>query len=74
MDPEIKNVLIEDLYPILKFFEFDHLPKHLSGISEACSHLAHQMATMGSGNNPAETLAGLRKLLEAKDCFVRAAL
>ena len=59
-----------DKYPILQFFTFVHLPQHLQEISEPFCALAYQMAnTLPEG---AETAAGLRKLLEAKDCAVRA--
>jgi len=58
---------------ILKYFKFEHLPEHLQGVSKDFSELAHQMACRGSENIP-ETMAGLRKLLEAKDCAVRAVI
>ena len=62
-------------YPILSFFEYGHLPPKLQSISQPCGDLAHQMAEIpADGSNAAEVVAGLRKLLEAKDCFVRAAL
>ena len=59
------------LYPILKFFSWDHLPPNLATISRPFGELAAMMAN----DLPyrAETAAGLRKLLEAKDCAVRAA-
>ena len=56
---------------VLRHFNFDHLPAHLAAISEPVHDLAHDMA--GRLDGP-ELTAGLRKLLEAKDCFVRAAL
>ncbi|ALG14752.1 hypothetical protein [Kibdelosporangium phytohabitans] len=57
---------------LLKFFDYDHLPEHLQATSKACHDLAHAMADeLPSGP---ELTAGLRKLLEAKDCFVRAVL
>lgn len=62
----------EKLYPILRFFEYDHLPEKLGEVSEPICALAHQMAL--ELPQCAETSAGLRHLLEAKDCFVRAAL
>ena len=57
---------------LLKYFEHAHLPPHLQAVSQPCGDLAREM----DGKLPecAETTAGLRKLLEAKDCFVRAAL
>lgn len=57
----------------LRYFEFDHLregPLRLT--SERVATLAYQMEEY-LPEGP-ETTAGLRKLLEAKDCFVRAAL
>jgi hypothetical protein len=57
----------------LRYFSFDHLPAGpLRATSEACSQLADRMAD----ELPMcpELSAGLRHLLEAKDCFVRAAL
>ena len=59
---------------ILKYFNYKHLPEHLQEISKDFSELAHQMAVRAHDdkNMTAETMAGLRKLLEAKDCAVRA--
>lgn len=56
---------------ILRFFNCDHLPHHLQVVSQPFYDLAHQMAVDLEGP---ELTAGLRKLLEAKDCMVRAAL
>lgn len=55
---------------ILKFFAYQHLPPHLQGISRSCHDLAFEMVEQ-LPENP-ELTTGLRKLLEAKDCFVRA--
>lgn len=59
---------------LLRFFTFDHLPEGaMRSTSKQCADLAHNM--MGDPRlDGAELTAGLRKLLEAKDCFVRAAL
>lgn len=58
--------------PMLQFFGFDHLPPNLQAVSRAFGELANEMvATLP--RNPERTVA-LRKLLEAKDCAVRAAL
>lgn len=57
---------------VARHFRFDHLPAHLQGTSKACHDLAEQMVE--SLPDGPELTAGLRKLLEAKDCFVRAAL
>lgn len=57
---------------LLQFFEYKHLPEHLQLISKPFCEIAHSMAnTLPS--NPESTVA-LRKLLEAKDCAVRAVL
>lgn len=54
---------------ILKFFHYEHLPAELRGTSKAFHDLAHSLVDL---EGP-EVTTGLRKLLEAKDCFVRAA-
>jgi hypothetical protein len=56
---------------ILRHFAYDHLPAHLREISRPICELAHEMAAKLSGP---ELTAGLRKLLEAKDALVRAAV
>lgn len=58
--------------PILRFFKYEHLPDHLQEVSKYIYLVANQM----DSNIPdgPEKSAGLRKLLEAKDCFVRANL
>ena len=57
---------------IMQYFEYSHLPPKLQTVSAGICELAKQMDIQLS-NGP-EKSAGLRKLLEAKDCFVRAAL
>lgn len=57
---------------MLKWFEFAHLPERLQLVSKPFHELAHFVCeTADSG--PERTVA-LRKLLEAKDAAVRAAL
>ncbi len=57
----------------IKYFEYKHLrPGILQDTSAACAELAHAMEAL-LPDGP-EKSAGMRKLLEAKDCFVRAAL
>lgn len=58
--------------PSLKFFEYDHLPVYLQAVSKPIGELAKEMNNTLPGGP--ELDAGLRKLLEAKDCFVRARL
>ena len=56
--------------PIMKYFAFAHLPPHLQEVSAPIGRLAQELdASLPDGP---EKRAGLRKLLEAKDCFVRA--
>lgn len=55
--------------PILKYFTYQHLPEHLQKISGPICAMAEAIdRDLPDG---AEKSAGLRKLLEAKDCFVR---
>ena len=55
-----------------QFFAYAHLPAHLQDVSKPfCELAAHIVNTLPS--NPERTVA-LRKLLEAKDCAVRALL
>lgn len=57
---------------LLTFFRHAHLPPHLQEIARPIGELALTMAnTLPEGP---EVSVGLRKLLEAKDCFVRANL
>lgn len=58
--------------PIMRYFEFAHLPPDLQAVSGEIYALACKMDALLPES--AEKSAGMRKLLEAKDCFVRAAL
>jgi hypothetical protein len=71
MDGRTKEQALQ-AFPILRYFEWKHLPTHLQEVSAPVGALAETMACYLPQN--AETSAGLRKLLEAKDAFVRAAL
>lgn len=55
---------------ILLHFTYGHLPPALQAVSKPFHELAHLTAGLTTGP---ETLTALRKLLEAKDCAVRAA-
>ncbi len=57
---------------LARFFAYDHLPQHLQVYSRPACDLAEEMIEL-LPDGP-ELTAGLRKLLEAKDCFVRASL
>ena len=56
----------------LRYFEYQHLPAKLQEVSKPLHDLAHNVEEI-LPDGPEKTM-GLRKLLEAKDCFVRAAL
>lgn len=56
---------------LLSFFSYEHLPAHLQEASKPFGDLARKLA---EGPQNAETTVALRKLLEAKDCAVRALL
>ena len=57
---------------IMQHFTYEHLPEDLQKVSRPVCELAQEMMTeLGPGR---ECSAGLRKLLEAKDCFVRQAI
>lgn len=58
--------------PIMQYFEYSHLPEKLQEISKPIGELAKAMDAL-LPDSP-EKSAGLRKLLEAKDCLVRARL
>lgn len=73
-ESENKEIETTPFDRLLKYFKFDHLPEHLQETSRDFSELAHQMAFKAKVErlDVGETMAGLRKLLEAKDCAVRA--
>lgn len=56
----------------LRYFDFAHLPPHLQAVSRPIGELA-QLLEAQLPDGP-EKSAGMRKLLEAKDCFVRCML
>lgn len=58
--------------PILRYFEYKHLPPHLQAISQSFAQQAYVIIEVCPRN--AERTTALRKLLESKDCAVRAAL
>lgn len=57
---------------ILKHFTFQHLPEHLKKVSQPFSNVANNVVLLLPDNEEREM--ALRKLLEAKDCAVRAML
>lgn len=60
---------------VLKYMVYEHLPKDLQKISKPLCDLSYEMELLcRESNDPAEVTVGLRKIMEAKDCFVRAML
>ena len=58
---------------IMRFFQYEHLPPHLQRHSRPFAELAAGIDAKDS-QHPAEKATALRKLLEAKDAYVRAML
>lgn len=58
--------------PLLQYFEYEHLPPELQEQSKPFHDLAEQIVA-STPRNTMRDLA-LLKLIEAKDCAVRAAL
>ena len=71
IDPTQEASMHPSTEAILRHFSYEHLPPKLAEISKPMCELAYSMASKLEGP---ELTAGLRRLLEAKDCFVRAAL
>lgn len=61
-----------DTDPMFQFFNWKHLPQELAAVSAPFGHLAGEIVQR-LPRNPERTVA-LRKLLESKDCAVRAVL
>jgi hypothetical protein len=61
---------VTDAGPLLQFFADEHLPEHLREHSKLFGDLARRLVET-LPRNPQRTMA-LQKLLEAKDCAVRA--
>lgn len=59
-------------HPILRFFHYRHLPPRLREVSQPFCAMAKLVVRTLPRN--AESSTALRKLLEAKDCAVRASL
>lgn len=76
IDEHLKSPLIPEKngppFHLRRFFAYSHLPEKLQAISKPLGDLADFLdAVLPDGS---EKDAGMRKLLEAKDCFVRANL
>jgi hypothetical protein len=70
--PERDPTFVSSHNGILRFFAFTHLPPHLQAVSKPFFDLADKVAH--ANDTSPETAVALRKLLEAKDAAVRAAL
>lgn len=66
------NTTAQQAESLLQFFAYEHLPPHLQGVSAPFCEIAHRIVDLVPRN--AERTVALRKLLEAKDCAVRAVL
>lgn len=69
--PLLSYINHNDIEGVLRFFSYDHLPPHQAVVSKPFADLALLVASRARN---AETMMALRKLLEAKDCAVRAIL
>lgn len=83
-----ENDMDDTIHPsqvlLLRYFEYEHLPEHLQQVSKHFHWLAHALVGDAPTHEAStheqirldgpELTVALRKLLEAKDCAVRAAL
>jgi hypothetical protein len=71
---EAITAAVADRHPgtihVARQFAWAHLPEHLAEVSRPVGQLA--LAMIGRLADGPELTAGLRKLLECKDCLVRA--
>ena len=58
---------------LLCYFNYDHLPKNMQNLSKPFYVFAHELVEQNPRDKKELTNA-LRKLLEARDCFVRAGI
>ena len=66
------DIIAAQIIEMNTYFAYDHLPTALATISAPFGDLAAVVARRAPGKY--ETLVALRKLIEAKDAAVRAAL
>ena len=69
MDVSNRQPAVQAVY---KYFAYGHLPEDKQAISKRICLTANDM--LSEIADSAELTVGLRKLLEAKDCFVRASI
>ncbi len=58
---------------IIRWFSYAHLPEKMQPTSKIFAEMASVMLAM-CPTNSAERTGAFRKLLEAKDCYVRASI
>lgn len=63
---------MEQVDPLLRYFDYGHLPENLQPMSRLFAELAHALVQLAP--RCAERTVALRKLLEGKDAAVRAML
>lgn len=72
MSDELPDRPLTAVEELLSFFQYLHLPPFLQEVSQPFADLAEHMRDMDIDGREFEV--GLRKLIEAKDCIVRARL
>lgn len=58
---------------VSEYFEYDHLPQYLQDVSKEFHQLAIKLDELITEDSE-QRQVGYQKLLEAKDCFVEAAI
>lgn len=64
--------IAEEIAETFAHFSYDHLPPHLQDVSKDFHNLAEK--TIDRAPGALQTLRALERLLEAKDCAVRAVI
>lgn len=72
MHDQLEKILVDSGEQMLRFFASSHLPERLQAVSDQFAGLAIVLVQTLPKN--AERTVALRKLLEGKDCAVRALL
>jgi hypothetical protein len=68
---KVRPAFVDGAVAMRAFFKWEHLPPALQVVSQPFAAMADVILELPAS---AERTAGMRKLLEAKDCCVRAAL
>lgn len=71
--PSVEPVGMAEVFPVLRYFTYEHLPAKLQKVSRPLCMMAYEIAKMyGEGADERELAKALDRLLEAKDAAVRA--